>query len=117
MRSLLTLGRARGAGAWTVDGWGTSVAPAASSPARGCSWGARGVMALVAMLAVFGLSSTLALAAPLETPELTVESVDATTARLHGVLNPNATKPSETGTYEFLYKPGKTGCLGGSKAP
>jgi len=51
-------------------------------------------MALVAMLAVFGLSSTLALAAPLETPELTVESVDATTARLHGVLNPNALLPS-----------------------
>jgi hypothetical protein len=59
-----------------------------------------------------------ALAAALETPELTVESpVPATTASLHGVLNPKATTPGEAGSYEFLYKQGKAGCAGGTAAP
>jgi hypothetical protein len=63
------------------------------------------------------LCSALALAAAPEAPEVTVESpVPATTAIVHGVLNPHAA--GEAGTYEFLYKASKTGeCKGGSHAP
>ena len=75
----------------------------------------------VALLAVLGtqmLASAPALAAGLETPEISVVSpVPATAAGVQGVLNPHATKPVEAGSYEFLYKQGKTGCTGGSAAP
>lgn len=57
-----------------------------------------------------------AVAAPPEAPEVTVESpVPATTATLHGILNPKAA--GEGGTYEFLYKASATECEGGSHAP
>ena len=47
--------------------------------------------------------SAPALAAPPEAPETKAASgVTATTATLHGVLNPEA--PGEAGTYEFLYR-------------
>ncbi len=63
------------------------------------------------------LCSAPALAAPPEAPEVTVESpVPATTAILHGILNPKA--PGEAGAYEFLYKASKTNeCQGGAHAP
>jgi hypothetical protein len=58
-----------------------------------------------------------ALAAAPEAPELTVESVRATTASFRGVLNPvEATEPNNLGgTYKFLYQEAKakTGCTGG----
>jgi hypothetical protein len=69
----------------------------------------------VTMVGVLVLASAPALAAPLEAPELTVESVTASSATLHGVLNP--LKASEAGTYEFLYKQGKAGCAGGTAVP
>jgi hypothetical protein len=69
----------------------------------------------VMVVGVLGLASAPALAAPLEAPDLIVESVTATSATLHGVLNPS--KTSEAGTYEFLYKQGKAGCAGGTKVP
>jgi hypothetical protein len=71
--------------------------------------------AFVMAVGVLVFASAPALAAPLEAPELTVESVAATTATLHGVLNPNA--ESGAGTYEFIYKLGKAGCVGGTKVP
>jgi hypothetical protein len=74
------------------------------------------------VLLVFGVVfcavvwSAPAFAAPLEAPEVTVQlPVPAVTASLHGVLNPH--KARGAGTYEFLYKPGKAGCAGGSKTP
>ena len=61
-------------------------------------------------------SAVPALAAAPETPEVSVESpAQATTATLRGVLNPQAS--GEAGSYEFLYKEGTTGCVGGAKAP
>ena len=61
-------------------------------------------------------SAAPALAAAPETPEISVGSpVQATTATVLGVLNPNAM--SEAGSYEFLYKQGNTGCTEGGKAP
>jgi hypothetical protein len=61
-------------------------------------------------------ASVPALAAAPEAPEVSVEaSVQATTATVHGVLNPHAA--GEAGSYEFLYKEGNAGCVGGSKAP
>jgi hypothetical protein len=71
--------------------------------------------ALAAVLGVLAFASAPALAAPLEAPELTVESITAASASLHGVLNPKT--ESEAGTYEFLYKQGKAGCAGGTKVP
>ena len=57
-----------------------------------------------------------AVAAAPETPEVSVElPIAATTATVHGVLNPKA--EAEAGSYEFLYKQGKAGCVGGKKAP
>ena len=73
-------------------------------------------MALCALLGALLLSSAPALAAAPEAPELKVGvPVPATTAMLHGVLNP--LKAGEAGIYEFLYKQGKAGCAGGGKAP
>jgi hypothetical protein len=63
------------------------------------------------------LSSTPALAAAPEVPELTVEQpVHATTATFHGTVNPNeALEPNNKGgTYKFVYKVGLT-CTGGSQ--
>jgi hypothetical protein len=50
----------------------------------------------------------------LEAPTATspAAEVTATTATLHGVLNPNAT--GEAGKYEFLYKESATECAGGT---
>ena len=72
---------------------------------------------------LLGLCLPLLLAAPAlaaapEAPEtLNPGPVDATEATLHGILNPNATAPSEAGTYEFLYKKASPTCEGESKAP
>jgi hypothetical protein len=58
-----------------------------------------------------------ALAAPPEAPSaVVVESIKATEATVHGVLNPGKTGAPgtyETGTYEFIYKESKTECEGG----
>ena len=66
-------------------------------------------------------SAVPALAVAPETPEVSVEALDApTTAVVHGVLNPGvegAPGTYELGTYEFLYKQGKAGCEGEGKAP
>jgi WD40 repeat protein len=70
---------------------------------------------LAAVLGVLVFASAPALAAPLEAPGLTVESIAATTATLHGVLNPKG--ESGAGTYEFLYRQGKAGCTGGTRVP
>ncbi len=77
-------------------------------------------LACVLAITTFALSaftSAAAFAAAPEAPEVTVESpVAATTATLHGVLNPG--KAGEEGTYVFLYKASTTGeCEGGSQAP
>jgi WD40-like Beta Propeller Repeat len=69
----------------------------------------------VVVAGVLVFASAPALAAPLEAPELKVESITATSATLHGVLNPKTV--SGAGTYEFLYKQGKAGCTGGTKVP
>jgi hypothetical protein len=67
--------------------------------------------------ALGGLAFTAApaLAAAPETPELTVEAVTATEARLHGVLSPKARRPVGDGRYEFLYKASETEGEGGTK--
>jgi Tol biopolymer transport system component len=63
-------------------------------------------------------SAAPALAAPPEAPKTeAVTVITATTATLHGVLNPNATAPGEAGHYEFLYKASPSECAGASKAP
>jgi hypothetical protein len=48
--------------------------------------------------------------------ELEANPVTATTATLHGLLNPKAARETEPGSYEFLYKPGSE-CEGGQTAP
>ncbi len=75
------------------------------------------VVLVIATCAMLILTSAVAFAAAPEAPEVTVESpVAATTATLHGVLNPG--KAGEEGTYVFLYKASTTGeCEGGSQAP
>jgi hypothetical protein len=71
---------------------------------------------LAASLATLACLVPSALAAAPEAPEVTVESpVPATTAFLHGILNPKS--EGEGGTYEFLYKASKTECEGASHAP
>ena len=61
-------------------------------------------------------TGTPALAAGLETPEVTAASeVRAESATLNGVLSPNAAGEAES-TYEFLYNEGSA-CAGGDKAP
>ncbi len=75
------------------------------------------VVLVIATCAMSILTSAVAFAAAPEAPEVTVEApVAATSATLHGVLNPG--KAGEEGTYVFLYKASKTGkCEGGSQAP
>ena len=69
---------------------------------------------LAAVVGAMALGVAPALAVAPETPTLTVESVHATSATLHGVLNPNVA--GEGGTYRFLYKASKTGvCAGGGE--
>jgi hypothetical protein len=68
-------------------------------------------LVFVTVVGVLVFASVPALAAPPEAPELTVESVTAPTATLHGVLNP--LKAGEAGTYEFLYRASATECEGG----
>jgi hypothetical protein len=77
----------------------------------------------VMVVGALALASAPALAAALETPELTVEDSTAAVgspsieARLHGVLNPKAAQ-GEGGIYQFLYSASKVGvCAGGSVAP
>jgi hypothetical protein len=76
----------------------------------------RVAMALCALTGALLLSSAPALAAAPEAPELTVESITATTATFHGVLNPiEAAEPNNLGgTYKFLYNASNTECTGGS---
>jgi hypothetical protein len=69
MRSLLSLGRARGAASRTVDGRGTGAAGAAGLPARGRSWGLRGAIALAGTLGALLVCSAPALAGAPETQE------------------------------------------------
>jgi hypothetical protein len=71
----------------------------------------------VGLAGVGGFWCSVAVAAPPETPELTVEvPVKAHEAMVVGVLNPAAA--GEAGTYEFFYKASKTGvCQGGGHAP
>ena len=106
MRSLLSLGRARGAAAKTVDGRGVVAT----------GWSVRGA-AFVLTLGVSLAISAPALAATPETPETGhASAVTANTATLEGgVLNPNAA--GEAGEYEYLYKASETECEGGSVAP
>ena len=73
------------------------------------------VLALSAVVAALLFASAPALAAAPEPPELTVASpVAASEASFLGVLNPNATEPTEGGTYQFLYAAG-TECEGGGE--
>lgn len=58
---------------------------------------------------------TLTTAIALETPEvagLKAEPIAASTATLHGVLNPGAERKSEPGSYEFLYERSASECAG-----
>jgi hypothetical protein len=76
----------------------------------------RVLMMLAGLLVLGALGAGSAVAAP-EAPEVSVEQpVHATTAVVHGVLNPLASAPGEAGSYEFLYREG-AGCEGGSAAP
>jgi hypothetical protein len=52
-----------------------------------------------------------------EPPTLSVETVRATEATLHGVLDPAAIALSEPGAYEFLYKKESPTCTGESTTP
>ncbi len=59
-------------------------------------------------------------AAPQEPSAVTVETVKATEATFHGVLNPlleGGPGSFEAGTYEFLYKKASPACAGESRAP
>ena len=74
----------------------------------------RAVLLSVLSLSAVALTAAPALAATPETPTVAVESITATTATFHGILQPAATAPSEPGLYRFLYKAG-TECKGGSE--
>jgi hypothetical protein len=69
----------------------------------------------VVVVGVLVFASAPALAEPLEAPELVMGAIQPSSAEVHGILNPNS--ESGAGTYEYLYKQGKTGCVGGSKYP
>jgi hypothetical protein len=69
------------------------------------------VSSMCVMAEVLSLGSASALAATPETPEtIAASSITATTAVLHGVLNPNG--EGEAGEYEFRYRPSATACEG-----
>lgn len=66
------------------------------------------------------LSPPVTFTAPIapETPEgLQAETINATTATLHGVLNPLAQRTAEPGSYEFLYKKSASECEGEFATP
>lgn len=70
-------------------------------------------LALAISVLILAPGASPALAAPPEPPEVTVDTpVPATTATLHGTLNPAL--EGETGTYRFLYAAGGS-CEGGSE--
>ncbi len=70
---------------------------------------------LAAVIALFCVSPTPALAAAPEPPELTIaQPVASTSATFLGVLQPAATEPAEPGEYRFLYKQGSE-CSGASE--
>jgi hypothetical protein len=63
-----------------------------------------------------GPPETFTTIGPPEAPEtLAATTVTATSALLHGVLNPNG--KGETGLYEFLYRASATECAGGKSTP
>ncbi len=65
-------------------------------------------------------AGTPAVAAAPEAPEVTVESVKASEATFHGVLNPGKAGVAgtyELGTYEFLYAKSDSTCEGEGKVP
>ncbi len=73
-------------------------------------------LALVLSAALSGTFSTTALAGAPETPETRPASeITATTAKLSGVLNPNAA--GEVGEYEFFYEPSESECGEAGTAP
>jgi hypothetical protein len=67
---------------------------------------------LLAILALFALTATPALALAPETPELNVKPIFASIAAFNGTLSPKALVTPE-GTYKFLYKASPTECVGG----
>jgi hypothetical protein len=70
----------------------------------------------VVSLCVLAFVAAPALAAPPEKPETgKAEPITATTAVLHGTLNPGA--KSEGGSYQFDYAPAETGGCAGNVAP
>jgi hypothetical protein len=78
--------------------------------------GARRLLcSFVVVVGMLVFASAPALATGLEAPQLTVESIAASSATLRAVLNP--VTAGGAGTYEFLYKQGKAGCTGGTKVP
>jgi hypothetical protein len=72
-----------------------------------------------ATLGVLAFIAAPALAAAPETPEVSLESLTATSVTFNDLLNPGATpeNEAEAGTYQFLYKKSTSDCGGGSKAP
>jgi hypothetical protein len=72
-------------------------------------------VAVLALSAMFAVSAAPALAGTPETPETGVAEPAATSAVLHGVLNPNA--KGEPGSYQFSYLPSATECVPGALAP
>ncbi len=70
----------------------------------------------LAVLVVGGVLLSSASALALEAPETgKAEPITATTATLHGVLNPGA--EGEPGGYQFYYAPSETECTGFAVAP
>lgn len=68
-------------------------------------------MTVVTIVGVLVFASASAFAASLETPEKAPASdILATTAVLHGVLNPASSRDTEPGSYEFLYRQSPTEC-------
>jgi hypothetical protein len=75
---------------------------------------------LLTAIAGSAIASAPAFAAPEVPSAVVVEGVTATTATVHGELNPGkAGGPGtyETGTYEFLYRSSGSECEGASQAP
>ncbi|MGH2911426.1 MAG: hypothetical protein ACRDJ3_03010 [Solirubrobacteraceae bacterium] len=73
------------------------------------------VLSVCALLMVAVVSASPAHAAAPEHPVAEAQSHTATSAVLHGVLNPGIEPPQE-GTYEFVYAASPTTCTGESKA-
>jgi hypothetical protein len=72
-----------------------------------------GLALLCTSMGAMLLTSVAALASAPESPELEVIEVNATHARFHGVVNPNASVAKEAGTYQFVYRTSSNGeCKG-----